>query len=306
MEEFLIMFELLSKIFIEFLSLSKNLLVLFIGISFLISFLQAYAPIEKIEKWMGSKNPLVANFAGAFLGFITPFCSCSTIPLLVTMLNRNISFQTVMTYLFSSPLLDPWIIALMAYMYGVKATIIYTITTFIFSMIIGWYLDKKNYKEHVKNVFIKGTIPEQNRERRRNLLLNIKLSFKETWELIKTVLVYILIGALVGAIIKEAVPTDFLNLISDQNQWWVIPLAAVIGVPLYIRLSTMLPMAQILLVNGFPIAPTMALLIGGAGASLPEIIMLKSIFSTKLITAFITSVFLMATFSGYLFLIIEF
>lgn len=299
------MLEIVSKIFFEFLSLSKNLLVLFVVISFLISFLQVYVPLEKVEKWMASKNPLIANFAGALLGFITPFCSCSTIPLLVTMLNRNIPFQTVMTYLFSSPLLDPWIIALMAYIYGVKVTIIYTITTFIFSMIIGWYLDKKNYKEQVKNVIVKGVTPEQDHVRRKNFLLNIKLSIKETWDLMKTVLAYILIGAFVGAIIKEAIPTDFLYLISDQNQWWIIPLAAIIGVPLYIRLSTMLPIAQILIANGFPLAPTMALLIGGAGASLPEMIMLKSIFSKKLITAFVVSVFLMATFSGYLFLIIE-
>ncbi len=209
------------------------------------------------------------------------------------------------TYLFTSPLLDPWILGLMAYIYGVKVTAIYAVTTFVFSMIIGWYLDKKNYKEQVKKVMIKGNLPEQDERRRKDLALNIKESIKETIDLIRSVLVYILIGAFVGAIIKEAVPTNFLTFISDQNQWWVIPLAAIIGVPLYIRLSTMLPIAQALLVNGFPIAPTMALLIGGAGASLPEIIMLKSIFHKKLVSAFIVSVFLMATVSGNLFLVLE-
>ncbi|MED4213180.1 permease [Priestia megaterium] len=297
--------DVVTKVLLEFLSLGKNLLVLFLGISFFISFIQAYVPFEKVERWMGSKNPFLGNLAGALLGFITPFCSCSTIPLLVTMLNRNVPFQTVMTYLFTSPLLDPWILGLMGYIYGVKVTAIYTVTTFIFSMIIGWYLDKKNYKDQVRNVVIKGALPEQDERRRKDLVLNIKESIKETIDLIRSVLVYILIGALVGAIIKEAVPTNLLTFISDQNQWWVIPAAAIIGVPLYIRLSTMLPIAQALLVNGFPIAPTMALLIGGAGASLPEIIMLKSIFHKKLVSAFVVSVFLMATVSGYLFLVLE-
>ncbi|KNH22941.1 permease [Priestia megaterium] len=297
--------DVVTKVLLEFLSLGKNLLVLFLGISFFISFIQAYVPFEKVERWMGSKNPFLGNLAGALLGFITPFCSCSTIPLLVTMLNRNVPFQTVMTYLFTSPLLDPWILGLMGYIYGVKVTAIYTVTTFIFSMIIGWYLDKKNYKDQVRNVVIKGALPEQDERRRKDLVLNIKESIKETIDLIRSVLVYILIGALVGAIIKEAVPTNLLTFISDQNQWWVIPAAAIIGVPLYIRLSTMLPIAQALLVNGFPIAPTMALLIGGAGASLPEIIMLKSIFRKKLVSAFVVSVFLMATVSGYLFLVLE-
>lgn len=299
------MSDVVTKIVLEFLSLSKNLLVLFLVISFFISFIQVYVPFEKIERWMGSKNPFLGNLAGALLGFITPFCSCSTIPLLVTMLNRNVPFQTIMTYLFTSPLLDPWILGLMAYIYGVKVTAIYTIATFIFSMIIGWYLDKNNYKDQVRKVVIKGALPEQDERRSKDLVLNIKESIKETIDLIRSVLVYILIGAFIGAIIKEAVPTNFLTFISDQNQWWVIPVAAIIGVPLYIRLSTMLPIAQALLVNGFPIAPTMALLIGGAGASLPEIIMLKSIFRKKLVSAFVVSVFLMATVSGYLFLVLE-
>ena len=152
---------------------------------------------------------------------------------------------------------------------------------------------------------VKGNLAEQDLARRKSLALNIKESVRETVELMRSVILYVLIGALIGAIIKEAVPMNFLMFISDQNQWWVVPVAAIVGVPLYIRLSTMLPIAQALLIKGFPIAPTMALLIGGAGASLPEIIMLKSIFHKKLLGAFIVSVLTMATFSGYLFLILN-
>ncbi|WP_110111797.1 permease [Bacillus sp. CGMCC 1.16541] len=289
----------------EFLSLSTHLLLLFLVISFFISFLQAYVSFERMETWMKSQNPFLGNVAGALLGFVTPFCSCSTIPLLITMLNRNVPFQTVMTYLFTSPLLDPWILGLMAYIYGVKVTVIYAVTTFAFSMLVGWYLDRKGYKDQVKHVIVKGTLGNPDEQRRKHVLLNLKESVKETFQLIRSVVPYILIGAFIGAMIKEVVPTNVLAFVSNQNQWWVIPLAAIIGVPLYIRLSTMLPIAQSLLVSGFPIAPTMALLIGGAGASLPEIIMLKSIFHQKLIRAFIASVFLIATFSGYLFLLLE-
>lgn len=295
----------ISQVFQEFLSLSFHLIVLFIGISFFINVIQAYIPFEKLDKWMAGKNSFIGNIAGVILGFITPFCSCSTIPLLVTMINRNIPFQAVMTYLFSSPLLDPWILGLMAYIYGVEVTTVYTIATIAFSMIIGYVLDKLGYRKYVKKVIVKGNLPEQDQARRFDFIFNIKESWKETWGLMRSVGVYILLGSLIGAIIKEAVPTDFLSIISDQNQWWVVPVAAIIGVPLYIRLSTMLPISQALLVKGFPIAPTMALLIGGAGASLPEIIMLGSIFQKRLVAAFIISVFIMATFSGYLFIILN-
>lgn len=292
-----------SKVFWEFLSIGGNLFVLFIGISFFINLIQAYVPFEKLDKWMTSKNAFIGNIAGALLGFITPFCSCSTIPLLVTMINRKIPFQTVMTYLFTSPLLDPWILGLMAYIYGVKVTVVYTTATFLISMIIGYILDKMGYRAYVKNVVVKGNLPEQDLARRSNFVLNLKESWKETWSLIRSVGLYIIIGSFIGAIIEEAVPTGLLHFISDQNQWWVVPVAAIIGVPLYIRLSTMLPIAQALLIKGFPIAPTMSLLIGGAGASLPEIIMLNGIFHKRLVAAFILAVFIMATFSGYLFLI---
>lgn len=299
-------FDLISKIFWEFLSLSKNLLVLFFVISIVISFLEPYIPFERLEKWMKGKNMLMGNFAGALLGFITPFCSCSTIPLLVTMINRKIPFQIIMTYLFSSPLLDPWILGLMYYIYGFDVTLIYGLVTFIFSMILGYVLDKLGYEKYVKNVIVEGAELETDSNRRKDILLNLKHSFFDTFDLIKSVFIYVIIGAFIGAVIKEAVPTTFLTSIGEYNQWIVIPIVAVIGVPLYIRLSTMLPMANALLAGGFPLAPMMALLIGGAGASLPELIMLKSIFKNRLVTAFIVSVFAMATFSGYLFLVLKF
>lgn len=299
-------FDLISKIFWEFLSLSKNLLVLFFVISIVISFLEPYIPFERLEKWMKGKNMLMGNFAGALLGFITPFCSCSTIPLLVTMINRKIPFQIIMTYLFSSPLLDPWILGLMYYIYGFDVTLIYGLVTFIFSMVLGYVLDKLGYEKYVKNVIVEGAKLETDSNRRKDILLNLKHSFIDTFDLIKSVFIYVIIGAFIGAIIKEAVPTTFLTSIGEYNQWVVIPIVAVIGVPLYIRLSTMLPMANALLAGGFPLAPMMALLIGGAGASLPELIMLKSIFKNRLVTAFIVSVFAMATFSGYLFLVLKF
>ncbi|WBF53205.1 permease [Macrococcoides canis] len=298
--------ELLKEIFGSFLSLSLNLLILFFLISIIISFFEPFIPFSKLEKIMTDRNMLLGNFAGALLGFITPFCSCSTIPLLVTMINRKIPFQIVMTYLFSSPLLDPWILGLMYYIYGFNVTAIYGIVTFLFSMLIGYVLDKLKFSKYVKNVIVEGVELHEDASRRTNIPLNIKVAFIDTLNLMKSVFTYIIFGALIGAIIKEAVPTSLLTALGDFNQWIVIPIVAIIGVPLYIRLSTMLPITNALLAGGFPLSPMMALLIGGAGASLPEVIMLKSIFHNRLVIAFVVSVFIMATFSGYLFLLLNF
>ncbi|ADU94742.1 permease [Geobacillus sp. Y412MC52] len=286
----------------EFISLAKNLLILFVLITYLINILEYIIPFDKLEKSLFAKNRFLANISGALLGFVTPFCSCSTIPMLVTMFDKNVPFQTAMTFLFTSPLLDPWILTMMAYILGWKVTIIYTFVTLVISMIIGWLLDKWGFKKYVKNVRIKGIESPQLEGSRK---VDWKKAWKDTLSLLKSVYIHILVGSLIGAFIKEAIPHSLLEVVSKGSQWWVIPLAAIVGVPLYIRLSTMLPVSQSLIAKGLPLAPTMALLIGGAGASLPEIIMLSSLFKKQLLIAFIASVFIMATFSGYLFLIIN-
>ncbi|MGG3957638.1 permease [Bhargavaea massiliensis] len=296
------MWDILWNITKEFISLAKNLLVLFILITYLLNVVEYLIPFDKLEKSLFVKNRFLANLSGALLGFVTPFCSCSTIPMLVTMLDKKVPFQTAMTYLFTSPLLDPWILTMMTYILGWKVTVIYTVVTLIVSMIIGWLLDKWGFEKYVKNVRIKGQEAPQLESTGK---VNWRKAWIDTLNLLKSVYIHILIGSFIGALIKEAIPHSLLEAVSKGSQWWLIPLAAIIGVPLYIRLSTMLPVSQALIAKGLPLAPTMALLIGGAGASLPEIIMLNSLFKKQLLIAFIASVFIMATFSGYLFLLIN-
>ena len=133
---------------------------------------------------------------------------------------------------------------------------------------------------------------------------DIKLAIKETMNLMKTVYPYLLIGAAVGAIIYGAVPTEWFTTYFGGDTWWLVPVAAIVGIPLYIRLSAMIPISQILMVKGMALGPVMALMISSAGASLPEIAMLNSIFKKKLVAAFIGSVFFMASVSGFLFYLI--
>ena len=120
----------------------------------------------------------------------------------------------------------------------------------------------------------------------------------------KTVYPYLLIGAAIGSVIHEAVPTEWVSTYLGGNQWWLVPIAAIIGIPLYIRLEAMIPLSKILMAKGMAISPVMAMMISSAGASLPEITLLNSIFKRKLVVAFIISVITMATLSGFLFYLI--
>ncbi|RSD26778.1 permease [Mesobacillus subterraneus] len=278
----------------SFLMIALELTVLFIGISFLISLLQGYIPYEKIEKKLTGRNKVLASFAAILFAFITPFCSCSTIPVVVNMLKKKIPFSIVMVFLFASPVLDPTILTIMGVVMGWKVTIIYTVITSVFSVVIGFTLDKLGFQRYVKNVIMSGY--EEKNEK-----FNWRFALNETWALMKSVYPYLIIGAAIGAVIHGLVPTEFITKWFGHDAWWLIPVAAIAGIPLYIRLSSMIPISQMLILKGMALGPVMAMMISSAGASLPEVILLKSIFKKQLVLAFIASVVTMSTVSGFVF-----
>ncbi len=278
----------------SFLWIAVELTLLFIGISFLISLLQGYIPYEKIEKKLTGGNKVLASFAAILFAFITPFCSCSTIPVVVNMLKKKIPFSIVMVFLFASPVLDPTILTIMGVVMGWKVTIFYTVITSVFSVIIGFALDRFGFRRYVKNVIMSG-YEEKNQK------FNWRFALDETWSLMKSVYPYLIIGAAIGAVIHGLVPTEFITKWFGHDAWWLIPVAAIAGIPLYIRLSSMIPISQMLILKGMALGPVMAMMISSAGASLPEVILLKSIFKKQLVIAFIASVITMSTISGFVF-----
>lgn len=284
----------------KFIGISVELSILFIGISFLINLVEQLIPYEKVEKFLFNKNPAVGAIAAVVFAFITPFCSCSTIPLVVTMLQKRMRFAIVMVFLFTSPVLDPTILTLMAAMLGWKVAVIYTMATSIFGVSIGFLLERLGFERYVKQVVISGYKEHSNASRK----LNLRQPITETLKLVKTVYPFLIIGAAIGSVIQEAVPTEWISVYLGGNQWWLIPIAAIIGIPLYIRLSTMIPISQIMVAKGMALGPIMALVISSAGASLPELTLLKSIFKKELVGAFALSVFTMATLSGLIFYLI--
>lgn len=281
----------------DFLAIALELTLLFVAVSFAINVLQSFIPWDKMQRHLSGRNPAAATLVALALAFVTPFCSCSTIPIVVNLLNKKIRFGIVMVFLFSSPVLDPTIITVMAATLGVKVAAVYTGATALLSVVIGFTLEKLGFESAVKQVVMTGF-----REPDRGF--SWKAALRETATLMKTVYPYLIAGAFIGAVIHGAVPTEWISGLFGGGQWWVVPAAAIIGIPLYIRLSMMIPISQILIAKGMALAPVMALMISSAGASLPEITMLNSIFQKRLVAAFIVSVFSMAMLSGLLFYIL--
>ncbi|WP_025026378.1 permease [Caldalkalibacillus mannanilyticus] len=282
----------------SFFVIALELTLLFIVISFFISLIQGFIPYEKMEMWMGRNHPFFSAFLAVFFAFVTPFCSCSTIPVVVHMLNNKVRFGIVMIFLFASPVLDLTIITLMTALLGWKVAVAYTIITTLLSIIIGFTLEKLGFQEQVKKVILKGGM------QRRREKFSLQTTIAESMSLMRQVYPFLIIGAAIGSIIQGAVPTEWITHYLGGEEWWLVPIAAIVGIPLYIRLSTMIPISQIMIAKGMALGPVMALMISSAGASLPELTLLNSIFKKKLMVAFVASVILMSTVSGFLFYLV--
>ncbi|PRO66512.1 permease [Alkalicoccus urumqiensis] len=277
-----------------FFMLMLQLTVLFFAFSFLLHLLQVFIPYEALERRLRRAPAFAGGLLALFLAFITPFCSCSTIPLVVQLLQKNIRFGVVMVFLFASPLLDPTIFSVMAVFLGWETAVLYMIITAAFSLGMGLLLEALGMERTVKQVVMSGYHSEKK-------TFSWRRAWEETWVLMKTVFPYLTLGAAVGAVIHGLVPASFISTHLGGDAWWLIPAAAVIGLPLYIRVSSMIPISQMFIAGGMAAGPVMAMLISSAGASLPELVLMKTIFKSEMIAVFVLSVLTMSTVSGFLF-----
>ena len=285
-----------------FAFLAVELTLLFLIISYGVGVLQEYIPPQRIQNILSSKQGKGYIIAG-FLGAITPFCSCSTIPFLKGLLRAKAGFGTMMVFLFASPLLNPIIIGLFVVTFGLKVALFYFIIAMGVSVIAGYSLEKLGFERFVKpEAYITpessgcstgcGKPAQQSKWKR---------IAKSTWQDFVKVLPYLLLGIALGSVIYGFMPTEFVASVASENNPFAIPVAAVIGIPLYIRAEAVIPLSAALAAKGMGLGAVMALIIGSAGASLTEVILLKSLFKNPMIVAFLTVILSMAIAAGFLY-----
>ncbi len=291
-----------------FLVIAGELALLFIGITFLVGLLQEFIPPETIQKVLTRQRKIVGNIIGAALGALTPFCSCSTIPILVGLLNGGAPFGAAMSFLVASPLLNPVILGLFLSLLGLKVTAVYAAITFTAAVFTGLLWEKLGLADQYKNVVIRrGCCSTEGMEEiavtAQPVTLNIKFkrAGEMAWSLFRQVFPYLMLGAAIGAFIYSFVPESLVIKLAGPANPLAVPVAAVIGIPMYIRAETIIPISAVLLGKGMSIGAVMALVIGGAGASIPELIILASIFRRKLVVAFVITILAVAALAGYFF-----
>ena len=285
-----------------FLYDSLKIIVMLLVINYVMAIIRHYLPIEKIRDFLASRKWYGFDyFLAAFLGLITPFCSCSSIPLFVGFLGAGIPLGVTLTFLIASPLLSETAIIMLWGIIGVKVTIIYIIAGILVSMASGFLLRRVDTKKHINPdiLALSGQV-----KRSHIVVKKLEVAFltdwlREAWEISRKLIFYILIGVGVGAAIHNFIPADFLQRSLGSGAWWSVPLAAVVSIPVYANAVGVIPIVEALIAKGVAIGTAMVVLMATIGLSLPEALILKKVMSTKLLIAFFGSVGIGIILIGY-------
>lgn len=276
-----------------FVMLFFELLTLFIIVSFIVSLIQQVVSEEKIKRFLSKPNQAISYVLGMVFGAMTPFCSCSTIPILAGLLNSKVPFGPAVSFLIASPLMNPLMIFMLWALLGWKVAIVYFIVLAIFSILTGFVFSKMNLAETYKGVNVKGDGFFANKTESL-----FKQALNDAWAFLYPMLPYLFIGVFIGAFIYGFVPETFITKYASGDGVISVFIGSVIGIPMYIRPETMLPIAEALASKGMSLGTVVALIIGGAGASIPEVVLLSKLFKKKFVISFVIAILVVAISTG--------
>lgn len=283
----------------------KILILLFL-IVFLMGIVNAYLPVEKLKDYLNRKKlyGLEYLFSSTF-GAITPFCSCSSVPLFIGFVQGGIPLGVTFSFLITSPLVNEVAIAMFIGMFGIKATLIYAVSGILLGTIGGWLLGKFNLEpllsEWVKKILANKQQQSEFEEEKQSFREKLPGITHGAWDIVKSVLIYVIIGIAIGAAMHGYVPENFFQQYLGGGQWWTVPLAVIVAVPMYANAAAIVPVIQVFVAKGVPLGTAIAFMMATVGLSIPEATLLKKVMTIKLIAIYFGIVTLFIILSGFLF-----
>ncbi|HOQ09156.1 MAG TPA: permease [Syntrophomonadaceae bacterium] len=267
---------------------------------FLISYVQSFFPPERTRKILGRYNGITANIISALLGTVTPFCSCSSIPLFIGFTSAGLPIGVTFSFLISSPLVDLASIILLASIFNWKIAIAYVLVGLVLAVIGGTIISKANLEQYVES-FVFGNVVTELEQAELTTAERLGFARDQVLEIVKRVWMYILIGVGIGAAIHNWIPETVISAVLGQDKWYAIILATLVGVPMYADIFGTLPIAEALVLKGVGLGTALAFMMAVTALSLPSIIMLNTVVKKKLLAVFIGVVVLGIVIIGYTF-----
>jgi len=284
-----------------------KIFLLLISIMIVMGYINSYFPIEKVKKYLTRKKMYGLDyFLAVVLGAVTPFCSCSSIPLFIGFVSGGIPLGVTFAFLISSPLISEIAIAMFWGMFGLKATLIYIASGMALGMFGGWFLGKMKL-EHLLTPWVKEILKQKIAHE--GQIQSVRLSFlkrfpgvaKGALDIVKSVGIYIVIGVGVGGVIHGLVPTEFFEAYIGKENPFAVPVAVILGAPMYANPAGVVPVIGALVDKGVPIGTALAFMMSVIAISFPEAMMLKKVMTFKMMGWFFGYIVIAIIISGYLF-----
>lgn len=289
-----------------------KILFLLCLIIFTISFLRSYLNPQKIKVYIEKQPKLSAHFLAALFGAVTPFCSCSSIPVFIGFIEAKIPFGIAMSFLITSPMINEIAVLMLAGVLGIKITIIYIVTGISIGMLGGLILEKLGYAKYLQDYLRLNTLqftprctcsPAPQKEII-PLFVRIKNAWQNTKELVRKIWLFVLLGIGVGAFLHGYVPQEFFMQHMQADNFFAVPLAVLAGIPLYADAATIIPIAEVLIQKGSAIGTVLVFMMSIVGLSLPEMIILSKVMKKQLIIRYLIFMAISFFVVGYFYNII--
>jgi len=283
----------------------KILLLLFL-ITFVMGIVNAYFPVERLRSFL-QRNRLfgLEYLLASIFGAVTPFCSCSSVPLFIGFVRGGIPIGVTFAFLITSPLVNEVALALFLGMFGLETTLIYAGSGILLGAVGGWVLGRLGVERYLSDWVQKMAEQpvltgdfEENGQTFRQRLPGIT---QEALSIVRGVLLYVIVGIGIGAAMHGYVPEGFFEQYLGGGQWWTVPLAVILAVPMYANAAGIVPVIQVFVAKGIPLGTAIAFMMGTIGLSLPEATLLKKVMTMKLILIFFGVVTTFIILSGLLF-----
>lgn len=276
-----------------------KILVLLSFLIFIISYIQSFFPPERTKKILGRFHGITANILSALLGTVTPFCSCSSIPLFIGFTNAELPLGVTFSFLISSPLVDLGALVLLISVFGPKIAFAYVIVGLILAVTGGTIIEKLSMERYVEKFVQTANIDLDAPE----LSVKERMSYaaQQVKSTVKKVFFYVLIGVGVGALIHNVIPEDIIQAILGKNNPFSVFIATVVGIPMYADIFGTIPIAEALFYKGVGVGTILSFMMAVTALSLPSIIMLKRVVKPKLLVVFVGIVTVGIMIIGYLF-----
>lgn len=267
---------------------------------FTISYIQSFFPPERTRRILGRYKGISANIIGALLGTITPFCSCSSIPLFIGFTSAGLPIGVTFSFLISSPLVDLASILLLASIFNWKIAIAYVIVGLVLAVIGGTIISKAKLEDYVEPFVYSNQMTAAEEE---TLTAKDRLDFSrdQVRDIVKKVWLYILVGVGIGAAIHNWIPESIISAVLGQDKWYSVLIATFVGVPMYADIFGTLPIAEALVYKGVGLGTVLSFMMAVTALSLPSLIMLKRVVKTKLLAIFFIIVTIGIMIIGYTF-----